>query len=74
MIDTLRRLVESLERLPARQQEEAARRIEPIVEELADAEWDTLLATPESLAYLDELAERLNRNVMRACSSTWMRL
>jgi hypothetical protein len=55
MIDTLRKLVESLERLPE-QQQEAARRIEPILEDLSASAWDELLATPESLAFLDELA------------------
>jgi hypothetical protein len=61
MIDTLRKLVESLEGLPEEQQQEAARRIEPIVEELSHTAWDELLATPESLAYLDELAHEAER-------------
>ena len=56
MIDTLRKLVESLEGLPEEQQQEVARRIEPVVEELSHTAWDELLALPESLAYLDELA------------------
>lgn len=56
MIDTLRKLVDSLEHLPERQQEEVARRLEPIIEEVSDSAWDQLLATPESIAFLDELA------------------
>jgi hypothetical protein len=56
MIDTLRKLVESLERLPEQQQEEAACRIEPILEDLSGSAWDELLATPESIAFLDRLA------------------
>jgi hypothetical protein len=56
MIDTLRKLIDSLEGLPKEQQQEAARRIEPIVEELSHTAWDELLASPESVAYLDELA------------------
>jgi hypothetical protein len=56
MIDTLWKLIDSLEGLPEEQQQEAARRIEPIVEELSHTAWDELLTTPESLAYLDVLA------------------
>jgi hypothetical protein len=44
MIDTLRSLIASLEKLPESYQEEAARRIEPIVEELADRRWEEQLA------------------------------
>jgi hypothetical protein len=56
MIDTLRKLVESLEGLAEQQQVEVARRIEPIIEELSHTAWDELLTTHESPVYLDELA------------------
>jgi hypothetical protein len=56
MIETLQKLIDSLEGFSEEQQQEAARRIEPIVEELSHTAWNELLATPESLAYLDELA------------------
>jgi hypothetical protein len=56
MIDTLRKLIDSLEGHTEAQQQEAARRIEPIVEELSPTAWDEFLATPEAVAYPDELA------------------
>jgi len=61
MIDTLRRLIERLEQLPEDEQEEIARRIEAIVEDVDDRKWDELLATPESIAYLDKLAAEAKR-------------
>jgi hypothetical protein len=44
LIDTLRSLIESLEKLPESYQEEAARRMEPIVDELVDRRWEEQLA------------------------------
>ncbi len=61
MIDTLRRLIERLEQLPEDEQAEIARRIEPIIEDADERKWDELLATPESIAFLDELAAEAAR-------------
>jgi hypothetical protein len=61
MIDTLRRLIERLEQMPEDEQEEIVRRIEPIIEDVDDLIWDELLATPESIAFLDELAAEAER-------------
>jgi hypothetical protein len=44
MIETLHSLIASLEKLPEAYQEEAARRIEPIVDELVDRRWEEQLA------------------------------
>ncbi len=44
MIESLRSLIASLEKLPESYQEEAARRIEPIVDELVDRRWEEQLA------------------------------
>ncbi len=56
MIDTLRSLIESLEKLPESYQEEAARRMEPIVDELVDRRWEEQLARIPDAAWnrLDE--------------------
>lgn len=44
MTDALRSLIASLEKLPDSYQDEAARRIEPIVDELVDRRWEEQLA------------------------------
>ena len=62
MIDTLKRLIERLEQLPEDEQEEIARRIEPIIEDVDDRKWDELLTTPESIAFLDKLAVEVHKD------------
>ena len=48
MIDSLRKLVASLETLPDHLQEEAVHQMEPVVECLVDRHWDELFAsTPD---------------------------
>jgi hypothetical protein len=50
MVGVLRTLLERLEQLPEPMQEEAARRFEPIVDELVDRRWDDLFAeTPDEV-------------------------
>ncbi len=61
MIDTLKRLIERLEQMPKDEQEEVVRRIEPIIEDVDDRKWDELLATPESIAFLDTLIAEAHR-------------
>jgi hypothetical protein len=58
MIDTLRSLIVSLEKLPESYQKEAVRRIEPIVDELVDRRWDEQLAKIPEDAW-DRLDEQL---------------
>lgn len=61
MIDTLKRLIERLEQMREDEQAEVVRRIEPIIEDVDEQKWDELLATPESIAFLDELAAEAKR-------------
>jgi hypothetical protein len=58
MIDTLKRLIKRLEQMPEDEQEEIARRIEPIIEDVDERKWDELLATPESDAYVAQLIDQ----------------
>ncbi len=52
MIDELRNLFEVLSHLPESYQQEAVRRIQPIVDELDDCAWDEAFADPRSDAFL----------------------
>lgn len=61
MIDTLKRIFERLEQLPENEQAEIARQIEPLIEDADDRKWDELLATPESIAFLDQLSAEAER-------------
>ncbi len=54
MVDELRRAVEAAERQPDELQRHIA---ELIALALEEAEWDALVATPESQAFLAQLAE-----------------
>lgn len=50
MVSAVRALLDRLEQLPEPMQEEAARRFEPIVDELVDRRWDELFAnTPDEV-------------------------
>lgn len=60
MTDALRSLIASLEKLPDSYQDEAARRIEPIIDELIDRRWDEQLAriSEEDWNHLDAQLEQ----------------
>jgi hypothetical protein len=57
MIDSLRKLVESLESLPPNLQEEAVRQLDPIVDRLVDRHWDELFASTPDHVWDKMLAE-----------------
>jgi hypothetical protein len=58
MIDELRRAITEAEKLPEDLQHHIAELIAAAIEE---AEWDELVSTPESQAFLDELAEEARK-------------
>lgn len=58
MIAAIRSLIASLEQLPESSQEEAARRMEPIVDELVDRQWEEQLVKIPGEAW-DKLDEQL---------------
>lgn len=61
MIDELRNLFEVLSHLPESYQQEAVRRIQPIVDELDDCAWDEAFADPRSDAFFVEAKAELDR-------------
>jgi hypothetical protein len=61
MIDTLHNLMETLAHLPEAYQQEAVRRIQPIVEELDDRAWDEGFADTRSDTFFAEAEAELER-------------
>ncbi len=58
MTDLFKEVVAQVERLPAEQQDELA---ELLQRELEEREWDALVASPESLRFLAQLAANARR-------------
>ena len=61
MIDALRNLMETLAHLPESYQQEAACKIQPIVDELDDRAWDEAFSDPRSDAFFAEAEAELER-------------
>jgi hypothetical protein len=63
MIDELREAFDLASRKSEREQAAIAARIKEMIE--ADAQWKALLADPESLAMLEEMAEKAHQEYLR---------